>query len=305
LIVDCIDQHKTEYGIEPVCTILSEQGVKIASSTYYASKTRPLSKRSLRDEQLVPLIRQVWEDNMSVYGAKKVWAQMNRQGIQVARCTVERLMAANGMRGVHKTKTVRTTVPACETEQPEDLVKRQFTAEVPNRLWVADITYIRTFSGWVYAAFVIDVFSRLIPGWQLSTRLHTDLALDALQMGIYRREHQGHDLSELIHHRDRGVQYRAIRYTQRLEEAGAVASVGSRGDSYDNALAEAFNSLFKAELIRKKGPWKSIEHLEFAVAEYIDWFNTRRLHGEIGLIPPAEAEHNYANIKQPRTPVSV
>ncbi len=225
-----------------------------------------------------------------------MYAELNREGHRVARCTVERLMRREGgLRGVLRDKSPRTTKPAPpETDRPADLVERAFTASAPDQLWVADITYIRTFTGWVYASFVIDVFSRRVVGWQLSTSLHTDLALDALEMGIWTRRRAGRDLSALIHHSDRGgVQYRAIRYTQRLAEAGAVASVGSRGDSYDNALAEAFNSLFKAELIRNRGPWKGIDDLEFAVAEYIDWFNHRRLHGQIGYIPPVEAETDH------------
>ena len=198
-----------------------------------------------------------------------------------------------GLRGISRAKGPRTTVPATGPETRPDLVERHFTADAPDRLWVADITYCRTFAGWVYAAFVIDVFSRRVVGWQLSTSLRTDLALDALNMGLWTRHHDGHETSDLVHHSDKGVQYVAIRYTQRLAEAGAVASVGSTGDSYDNALAEAFNSLFKAELIRNRGPWQNIDDLEYAVAEYIDWFNHRRLHGEIGLVPPVEYESTH------------
>ena len=238
-------------------------------------------------------IAKLHEDNYGVYGARKVHAELNRQGHRVARCTVERLMRQAGLRGISRAKGPRTTIGGSGADDRPDLVDRNFTATAPNQLWVADITYVRTFAGWVYAAFVIDVFSRRVVGWQLSKSLRTDLALDALEMGIWNAERAGADLSQLIHHSDRGVQYLAIRYTQRLAEAGAVASVGSRGDSYDNALAEAFNSLFKAELVRNKGPWKSIDDLEIAVAEYIDWFNHRRLHGEIGLIPPVELEQTY------------
>ncbi|HZL04194.1 MAG TPA: IS3 family transposase, partial [Coriobacteriia bacterium] len=187
----------------------------------------------------------------------------------------------------------RTTIPGTGPDTRPDLVDRKFTASGPDQLWVADITYCRTFAGWVYAAFVVDVFSRRVVGWQLSTSLRTDLALDALEMGIWTRQREGRDVAGVTHHSDKGVQYLAVRYTQRLAEAGAVASVGSTGDSYDNALAEAFNSLFKAELVRNKGPWKNIDDLEIAVAEYIDWFNHRRLHGEIGLIPPTEHEDTY------------
>jgi len=239
------------------------------------------------------VIAKTHRDNFGVYGARKVHAELNRQGHRVARCTVERLMRDAGLRGITRTKGPRTTIGGSGPDARPDLVERNFTASGPNQLWVADITYVRTFAGWVYAAFVIDVFSRRVVGWQLSKSLRTDLALDALEMGIWNAERAGADLAALIHHSDKGVQYVAIRYTQRLAEAGVVASVGSTGDSYDNALAEAFNSLFKAELVRNKGPWKSIDDLEITVAEYIDWFNHQRLHGEIGLIPPVELEDTY------------
>ncbi|WP_329191336.1 IS3 family transposase [Streptomyces sp. NBC_01435] len=285
-----IDQHKETFGVQPICDVLAETDAPIAPSTYYAAHSRPPSARSLRDAELTQEIRQIHTVNYGVYGARKVHAALVRKGHEVARCTVERLMRAAGLRGVIRAKSPRTTRPAPETDRPADLVERQFTATAPNQLWVADITYIRTFSGWVYAAFVIDVFSRMVVGWQVATSLYTDLALDALEMAIWRRRHTGSDLTGLTHHSDRGVQYRAIRYTERLADEAAVASVGSKGDSYDNALAEAFNSLFKAELIRNKGPWASINDVEIAVAEYIDWFNQRRLHGELGHITPAEHE---------------
>jgi putative transposase len=288
VIVEFIDTHRAEFGVEPIC-----EQLQVAPSTYYAHRARPPSARSVSDAATTAAIGRVHRDNYGVYGARKVHAELNRQGRPVARCTVERLMRAAGLRGITRAKGPRTTIPGTGPDHRPDLVDRKFTASAPNQLWVADITYVRTFAGWVYAAFVIDVFSRRVVGWQCSTSLRTDLALDALEMGIWTRQRDGADLASLVHHSDRGVQYLAIRYTQRLAEAGAVASVGSRGDSYDNALAEAFNSLFKAELIRNKGPWKSIDDLEIAVAEYIDWFNHRRLHGEIGLIPPAEHEDLY------------
>jgi putative transposase len=238
-----------------------------------------------------------------VYGVRKVHAELARQGgvedRHVARCTVARLMKAIGLKGVSRLKTPTTTRPAKGADDRPDLVGRAFTADAPNRLWVADITYIRTFSGWVYAAFAQDVYSRRIVGWQVSTSLRTDLALDALNMGLWTRARDGQDTGNLVHHSDRGVQYTAVRYTQRLAEAGAVASVGSKGDSYDNAMAEAFNSIFKAELIRNRGPWTSIDDLEIAVAEYVDWYNHRRLHGELKLIPPAEYEANYRQTTAP------
>ena len=253
----------------------------------------------MRDEQLKPLIAKVHKDNIGIYGARKVWAAMNRQGHPVARCTVERLMNDLGLQGIRREKGRRTTVAeGADTERPADLVERKFVADAPNQLWVADLTYVRTHAGWTYAAFIIDVFARMVVGWQVSTSLRTDLALDALDMGLWFRRRAGHDVTGLVHHSDRGVQYRAIRYTERLAEAEAVASVGSKGDSYDNAMAEAFNSLFKAECIRNpvmrpKGGWKSVVDVELAVAEYVDFFNHRRLHGEIGLIPPAEFETNH------------
>lgn len=283
-----IDQRKEEFGVEPICKQLP-----IAPSTYYAAKARPESKRTLSDAVTSEKIRVVHEANYSVYGVRKIYAALNRAGHKVARCTVERLMRKAGLRGIRRAKGPRTTVPGSLSERPADLVHRQFTAPAPNCLWVADITYIRTFSGWVYAAFVLDVFSRRVVGWQLSTTMHTALALDALEMGLWTRRRERKDVSQLVHHSDRGVQYRAIRYTERLAESEAVASVGAKGDSYDNAMAEALNSLFKAELIRNKGPWTGINDLEVAVAEYIDWYNHRRLHGEIGYIPPVEAEANY------------
>lgn len=285
-----IDEHRDEHGVEPICRTL-----QIAPSTYYAHRSRPISARGVRDKELAGKIEQIHEENYGVYGARKIRKELHRQGVPAARCTVERLMRLQGLRGISRAKGPRTTRPSAETGRPLDLVERRFHATAPNRLWVADITYVRTFAGWVYAAFVIDVFSRRVVGWQVSTSLYTDLALDALEMGMWSRQRAGGDLNGLVHHSDRGVQYRAIRYTQRLEEAEAVASVGSKGDSYDNALAEAFNSLFKAELVRNKGPWHDISHLEVAVAEYIDWFNHRRLHGEIGHVPPAEYEQLYAN----------
>jgi putative transposase len=297
VIVDYIDAHKDEFGVEPICTQL-----QVAPSTYYAAKARPASARSVTDADRLEVIRKVHADNYGVYGVTKVHAEVKRRGHKIARCTVHRLMRGAGLRGISRAKGPRTTIASPGPDTRPDLVDRDFTATAPNQLWVADITYCRTFAGWVYAAFVVDVFSRRVVGWQLSKSLRTDLALDALEMGIWTRRHDGHDVTGLKHHSDKGVQYLAVRYTQRLAEAGAVASVGSTGDSYDNALAEAFNSLFKAELVRNKGPWKNIDDLEIAVAEYIDWFNHRRLHGEIGLVPPAEFEtEHYRHNPAPAT----
>jgi putative transposase len=293
VLVDYIDAHRDRFGVEPICAVLRGAGMQIAPSTYYAAKARPPSARTVADRHRLAVIRQVHADNYGVYGVRKMHAELNRRGNRIARCTVHRLMRADGLRGISRVKGPRTTVPGSGPDTRPDLLDRNFVAPAPDRVWVADITYCRTFAGWAYAAFVIDVFSRRVVGWQLSKSLRTDLALDALEMGLWTREHAGQDTTGVIAHSDKGVQYLAVRYTQRLAEAGAVASVGSTGDSYDNALAEAFNSLFKAELVRNKGPWKSIDDLEIAVAEYIDWFNHRRLHGEIGLTPPVEFEDNY------------
>jgi putative transposase len=290
-----ITEHKGRWGVEPICREL-----QVAPSSYYAAITRPPSARQRRDEALKTAIRRVWDEHRQVYGADKVWSQLKREGIPVARCTVERLMRGLGLRGVVRGKTsIRTTFSDEATDRPLDLVARQFRAPAPNRLWVADLTYVKTHSGWVYVAFVVDVCSRFVVGWQASPSLRTDLALDALEMALWSRRTE--ELAGLIHHSDRGVQYLAIRYTARLAEAGAVPSVGSRGDSYDNALAESFNGLYKAELIRHAGPWRGLDDVEYATLEYVDWFNHHRLHGELGMIPPAEFEATF--VHQPATPL--
>ena len=293
VLVEYIDEYRDRFGVEPICTVLSGAGTQIAPSTYYAAKKRVPSARSVSDAATLAKIVTIHAENYGVYGIRKVHAELHRQGHKVARCTTHRLMKSVGLHGVSRAKGPRTTIPGNGPDTRPDLVQRTFTATAPDQLWVADITYCRTFAGWVYAAFVIDVFSRRVVGWQLSKNLRTDLALDALEMGLWERARSGRDTAGLIHHSDKGVQYLAVRYTQRLADAGAVASVGSTGDSYDNALAEAFNSLFKAELIRNRGPWRCIDDLEIAVAEYIDWFNHRRLHGELGLVPPVEYENQH------------
>jgi len=278
--------------------VLSEHGCKIAPNTYWTAKKRPPSKRALRDEDLKVQIARVHGENLDVYGADKVWSQLNREGIRVARCTVERLMGDLGLSGVRRGKAYKVTTRSDERQhRPNDLVDRDFTAAAPNRLWVADLTYVKTHVGWVYAAFIIDVFSRMIVGWQLSKSLRSDLAIDALEMAIWNRTRQGQVLDGLVHHSDKGVQYLSIRYSERLAENDIVASVGSTGDSYDNAMAEAFNSLYKWELIYPKGPWTGLDDVEFATMGYIDWFNHRRLHGEItddnSYVTPAEFEAAY------------
>ena len=262
---------------------------------------RSPTARAIRDEELKTEITRVFHDNFAVYGANKVWAQLNREGTAIARCTVRRLMKDLGLQGARRGRAwKKTTFSDDDLIRPRDLVDRHFTAPAPNRLWVADLTYVKTHSGWVYVAFVVDVFSRCVVGWQVSTSLRSDLAIDALEMAVYSRRHQ--DLSNLVHHSDRGVQYLSIRYTERLAEAGVVGSVGSKGDSYDNALAESFNGLYKTELIHRRGPWKNADDIEWATLIYIDWFNNRRLHGEIGMVPPAELE---ATFYAQNTPTSV
>jgi putative transposase len=285
-----ITEHQVRWGVEPICREL-----QVAPSSYYAAISRAPSARQRRDETLKVAIRRVWDAHHQVYGADKVWAQLQREGTLVARCTVERLMRDLRLRGVVRGQTtIRTTIGDETSSQPLDLVARQFRASAPNRLWVADLTYVKTHSGWVYVAFVVDVYSRYVVGWQASRSLRIDLALDALEMAFWTR--RATRLEGLVHHSDRGVQYLAIRYTERLAEAGAVPSVGSRGDSYDNALAESFNGLYKTELIRHRGPWRGLEDVEFATLEYVEWFNHRRLHGELGMVPPTEFETAYQQI---------
>lgn len=281
-----IHGHRERWGVEPICTAL-----QVAPSTYYAAACRQPSARQISDDRLKIEIARVHRDNFGVYGIEKVWRQLKREGHKVGRDQVARLMDDLQLSGVVRGKKKRTTIPAELSPRPADLVERNFTAEAPNRLWVADLTYVSTWTGFVYVAFVIDVYSRFIVGWRVSNSLHAELALDALEMAIWRRQRQ--DLSGLIHHSDRGVQYLSIRYTERLADAGAVCSVGSRGDSYDNALAEAVNALYKAEVIRKNGPWRSLEHVELATAEWVDWWNHQRLHSATGDMPPAEFEALY------------
>jgi putative transposase len=283
-----IDQHRDRFGVEPICSVL-----QFAPRTYYAIKARPPSARALRDAALKSEIARVHRDNFDVYGVDKVWAQLNREGIRVARCTVARLMHDLGLRGVVRGKPKYTTVPADAAERPRDLVDRSFVAGAPNQLWVADLTYVCTRSGFVYVAFITDVYSRMIVGWQASRSQRSDLALDALEQAIWARSRPGKRLPELVHHSDRGVQYLSIRYTERLAETGAVNSVGSKGDSYDNALAETMIGLYKAELVRNRGPWRGLEDLEYATLEWVDWFNHRRLFEAHGQIPPAEYEANH------------
>lgn len=291
-MVSYIDDYKVCFGVEPICRVLP-----IAPSTYYEMKARQRDPsrqppRAVRDEQLKPEIRRVHTENYGVYGARKVWKQLNREGIKVARCTVARLMREMGLRGVTRGKKVKTTWPATADVVPLDRVNRDFVVSAPNRLWLADLTYVATWRGFVYVAFVIDAFARRIVGWRVSSSLRTDIALDALEQALYDRNINATD-SDLVHHSDRGVQYVSIRYTERLSEAGIDPSVGSVGDSYDNALAETIIGLYKTELIRQRGPWKNIDEVEYATLEWIDWFNNRRLFQPIGDVPPAEFEMAY------------
>jgi len=284
--VSFINEHRDRFGVEPICDVL-----QVAPSTYYAALSRPPSARQLRDSCLKVEIARVHQENFDVYGTEKVWKQLRRERVEVGRDRVGRLMAELELEGAVRGKTWRTTIPSQVEHRPADLVDRDFSATAPNRLWVADLTYVSTWPGVVYTALVTDVFSRYIVGWKVSTTLRAELALDALEMAIWSRGTS--DLKGLVHHSDRGVQYLAIRYTERLADAGAVSSVGTRGDSYDNALAESFIGLYKTELIRKQGPWRSFEQLELATARWVEWYNQRRLHSSIGDVPPAEFESTY------------
>jgi putative transposase len=281
------------WGVEPICTVLSEHGCPIAPSTYYDARTtaQQPSRRQLRDEQLQDEIRRVHADNYGVYGARKVWRQLNREAIAVARCTVERPMRELGLAGARRGKRHRTTGPDIAATRPADLVGRDFNPPAPNRTWVADFTYVPTWSGMVYVAFVLDAYSRRILGWRAATSMKTALVLDALEQAVWTRTRDGvADLSGLIHHHDAGSQYTSIAFTERLAQAGIDPSVGSVGDAYDNALAETVIGLFKTELIKPRGPWRTVEQVEIATLEYVDRFNHRRLFQTCGDIPPAELE---------------
>ena len=291
-MVTFIDDHRGEYGVESICTV-----VPIAPSTYYEHKAREADPRRVpprahRDRALRPEIVLVWEKNISVYGAKKVWKQLKREGFSVARCMVERLMKEMGLEGVVRGRAFTTTTRSGDgAERPLDLIDRDFAAERPNQLWVSDLTYVATWRGFVYVAFVIDAFARRIVGWRVSSSLRSDLALYALEQAICERQDERAD--GLIHHSDRGGQYLSIRYTERLADAGIEPSVGSKGDSYDNALAESIIGLFKTEMIRRNGPWRNLEDVEFATLEWVWWFNHHRLLEPIGYVPPVEREQEY------------
>ena len=291
-MVTFIDQHRDTYGVEPICAALP-----IAPSTYFLHKAQHAdptqrSARAQRDDALRVEIRRVWNEQFQVYGPRKVWKQLGREQIVVARCRVRRLMRVMGLAGAVRGRAwVTTTQADAGPERPTDLVDRHFTATRPNQLWVSDFTYVATWAGFVYVAFVIDVFARRIVGWRVSASMRTDFVLDALEQAIYAR---GRDTATgLVHHSDRGTQYLSMHYTDRLTDAGIAPSVGSRGDAYDNALAESVIGLFKTEVIRRLGPWRSLETVEFATLTWVDWFNTRRLLEPIGYVPPAEFEARY------------
>ena len=287
------DNGGLRWGVEPICTVLSEHGLPIAPSTYYAHVKRPATAREHRDALLLNEIRRVHADNYGVYGARKVWLALNREGIPVARCTVERLTREDGLTGAVRGKVKRTTIADPAGPRARDLVRRDFSPLAPDRLWVADITYVSTWAGWVYVAFVIDAFARRIIGWRCGPRMSTQLVLDALEQAVWTREREGRSLDSVVAHTDRGSQYTAIRYTERLAEANIAASVGSVGSSYDNALAETINGLFKTELIKPRGPWRTLDAVEIATAEWVDWFNHRRLYEYCGDIPPTDLETAY------------
>ena len=300
-MVGFIDQHREIYGVESICAILP-----IAPSTYFLRKAQQQdpdqrSARARRDDELRAEIRRVWDEHHQVYGPRKVWRQLRREDVRVARCTVERLMREMGLRGAVRGRAWKTTTRADPAAtRPADLVQRHFTATRPNQLWVADFTYVATWRGFVYVAFVIDIFARRIVGWRVSSSLATDFVLDALEQAIYDR--RGDGIDALVHHSDRGTQYLSMRYTDRLSDAGIEPSVGSRGDSYDNALAESIIGLFKTEVIQLQGPWRHLEAVEFATLTWVDWFNTRRLLEPIGYVPPAEYEARYyEQLRRPAT----
>jgi transposase InsO family protein len=302
-MVAFIDEEREQYGVEPICRELP-----IAPSTYYEWKTCEVdptrrSARARSDEWLRVEIRRVWDENRKVYGIRKIWRQLKREGTDVARCTVERLMREMGIQGAVRGRRARTTIPDDMAERPLDLVERDFTATRPNQLWVSDLTYVATWRGFVYVAFVIDAFSRRILGWRVSSSLSSDLALDALEQAICEREEET-ESQPLVHHSDRGVQYLSIRYTERLAEAGIAPSVGSVGDSYDNALAESVIGLFKAEVIRRQGPWRGLDDVEFATLEWVWWFNHQRLLEPIGYIPPVEHEESFYTQEQGQAAVA-
>ena len=282
-----IEAHRERFGVEPICHALA-----VAPSSYYAARSRPPSARAVDDAELLGEVRRVHAANYGVYGVRKVWHELSREGIEVGRDRVARLMRADRLRGVTRAKGVRTTVPAGDALTPPDLVERVFAVEAPDRLWVADLTYVRLAAGgFCYTAFVTDAYARRIVGWRVTGSATAEHVLDALELAAWGR--RGHSLAGLVHHSDHGSQYLALRYTERVAELGARVSAGSVGDSYDNALAETVFGLYKAELIHRRGPWRSVAQVELATADWVRWWNERRLHSAIGYVPPAEYEAAY------------
>jgi len=298
-----ITDHKDRFGVEPICRVLTEHGVKIAPSTYYAGLRRPASARAIRDVELVGHIERIFWDRQKgrgISGARKVWRLLAREDIAVARCTVERLMRQQGLRGIRRGKQFVTTRPDGAAPRPPDLVDREFTASAPNELWVVDFTYVPTWSGMGFTAFVADVYSRRIVGWRTTNRMPTELPLDALEMALWVRDRAGEAVEGLIHHSDAGSQYTALRYSERLADVGALASIGSVGDSFDNAMAESVVGLYKNECVKIDGPFRTVDELELATLSWVHWFNENRLHSSIDYQTPLEAERDYYRHNRPR-----
>ena len=302
--MEFIDAHREPFGVEPICAVLNERGRGIAPSTYYAAKTRPASARAVRDEIVLAHIRRVHGDpkiGRGLYGARKVWHELRREQARgqhpelgaVPRCQVERLMRANGLRGVRRDKGFVTTRPDRSAQRPPDLVNRDFKASRPNELWVVDFTYVPTWSGTVFTAFVVDVYSRRIVGWRTKATMPTELPLDALELALWTRQQADELVAGLVHHSDAGSQYTSIRYTSRLTDVGAIASIGTIGDSFDNAMAESVIGLYKTECVRHEGPWRGADDLELATLNWVWWYNHTRIHGEIGNVTPIEYEAEY------------
>ncbi|MCP2621670.1 IS3 family transposase [Mycolicibacterium smegmatis] len=302
-IVAFIDDNREEFGVEPICTVLRSAGLQVAPSTYYDAKTRPPSARAQRDAVLGPALRQLWKDNYQVYGAHKLWKTARRAGHDVGRDQVARLMRAAGIQGVRRGKRVRTTKPDPAAARHPDLVKRRFTATAPNQLWVTDLTFVPTWAGVAYVCFIVDAHSRMIVGWRVASHMRTSMVLDALEMARWSR---GTTLQDLICHSDAGSQFTSIRYGERLAEIGAVPSIGTVGDSFDNALAETVNGYYKAELIygpARSGPWKTVEDVELATLSWVYWHNTTRLHSYLGDLPPAEFEAAFYDASRTDQPL--
>lgn len=298
-----IDDHKDRFGVEPICRVLRVHGVQVAPSGYYAFKSRPPSRRTLSDAAIWERIEALQADKTKgngVAGYRKMWHLLKRDGVQVPRCTVARLMRVHGMQGVVRGKKFVTTRPDASASRPPDLVGRDFTAQRPNQLWIVDFTYVPTWAGVAFTAFVKDVYSRRIVGWRTHHRMPTELPLDALEMALWVRGRACQDVTGVVHHSDAGSQYTAIRYAERLAEAGAIASIGTVGDSYDNAMAESVIGLYKTECVRRDGPFKTVEELELATLMWVDWYNTGRLHSSIGYVPPVEHEATYYATRTPQ-----